>query len=425
MKLFASKVFKTRINHSKILVFLIAFCSLLLLITSFNSNAQAVSRHSTLSIEKAKELFSQTRIKEATAQDRGGDEEENVGIQMRLGWDNGAEYHNDLFNIDVVEIPILESNLSKTFQVAGDWADSNGYVNNGQIEKLLVTEDTNGIVKFSILKLSGTTDYLAANDMKVNSFKSMDSDFEGLAGYYNLEDSLLKNYVIRSGGVHEVMESHEVEDRWALCIVGWITIAKCTGSKHHNCENRSECECGANTNCKPPVCSPILEQCGGPQITYNPGPNHTVLDPSLPEPQGSTYGNGGSINTGTCNCLRNYIDQYFTNYSPELVFPYNGYWFNIDYILVGTNCKNGTFTSGTYKAYLAPGQSANGQEIEPKVDMFLCELDYKTQLSSCKWQVYTHYQGNITFHVVYTVGPWSLEDHRTEYYERWPDFNFE
>ena len=71
----------------------------------------------------------------------------------------------------------------------------------------------------------------------------MDSDFEGLAEYYNLEDSLLIGYLIRDGYVHEVVDSHEpvqgeAQDRWGFCIVGWITMRPCTGSPNHTCEQR-------------------------------------------------------------------------------------------------------------------------------------------------------------------------------------------
>ena len=115
MKLFTLTIRRNGIPHSKILSCLIFFFLLFIISCEKDNKTSGAPKHSTLTIEKAKEFFSQTKIKEFDTHDRGGEDEYDTGFYMRLGWNNGSEYHDERYDLDVIEVPILESSLSKKF----------------------------------------------------------------------------------------------------------------------------------------------------------------------------------------------------------------------------------------------------------------------------------------------------------------------
>lgn len=435
MNLFVLKNLRNGITYSKIkgcLIFLNLFLLLLFIISCEKDNKISnTSKPPALTIEKAKEFFAQTQIKEFDTKNRGGDEEEDTGFYMKLGWNNGSEYHDEGFDLDVVEIPILESTLLKKYQVAEGTDITNSYENNGQKEILLFTQNSTGDVKITILKISGTLDYLSENEMKVNTFRNIDSDFEGLVEFYNLKDSLLEDYLVKDGYLHEVVETHEweevqtqSEDRWAFCIVGWFTNRPCTGNNHHDCDEKNECPCGVTASCAPPVCAPILVECGGPPLV-----NLTVHEGIIVEPPGYNWGNNGGGGPGPnnhCGCTKHKIDQYYTNYQPDLDIPFtDDYWFNINHVVIGPNCSNGHFESGTYKVYLVPGQGSNASEITYSVAMDYAALDYKVPLSECQYEVTIDYSGTIEWRAEYTIGPFSFVTQHSHLFLSAPTFTFD
>lgn len=210
-------------------------------------------------------------------------------------------------------------------------------------------------------------------------------------------------------------------------IAGWLTVKVCTGGLDHTCENRNQCNCGkeGHLNCDPPICVPILTECGGPPIISYP-PGTSLGNPKLPDPPSNPWGSGGDApNTGNCNCAKKVIDDYWRNYNPKLDVPFDNYWFNINHVIVGPNCKDGTFTSGTYKVYLVPNQTSNGNQIDYSIAMDYCTSDYSIKLESCKWKKGMLYSGTITWHVVWTIGPIALESSWVDNFESFPEFIFE
>jgi hypothetical protein len=80
-----------------------------------------------LTLERAKSIIEQTGVDILGIHDREGEEGADIGVQLRLGWNNGSEYYHQGLGLEVVEIPILESNLSKTHHV-GDSINQIEYV---------------------------------------------------------------------------------------------------------------------------------------------------------------------------------------------------------------------------------------------------------------------------------------------------------
>lgn len=406
------------------------------------------SQRPKLTLERAKEILEQTGVSILGAQHRDGEEGgDDIGVYMRLGWNNGSEYYHQGLGLDVVEIPILESNLSRTYHIGNgiNHADDVNYDSlSGQVAKVLITQQANDTnVNIVILKLSATCEYLQSNDIASNSFGKMDLEFEGLVEYSNLQDSLLKSYLVTSGSFYEVnsvkylrstdgdsaIQNQAVDDRWGFCITGWITARPCTGSKRHTCNERSSCSCyGENASCSPPLCIPILEECGGPPAISNP-PGSSYGNPGLPGAPSNGWGNNGSgqnPNSGPCRCTKHYIDEFWWNITPDLDAPYGGYWFNINHIVLGPNCKNGEFSSGTYKVYAVPGQASNAYDIKPTVALDYCALDAKSPISACKYKVELVYSANLEFYVVWNQpGPLSFEDQYIKHVESAPTFIFQ
>lgn len=107
-----------------------------------------------LTILEAKSLYLLYKQQNQLAENRGDNEEEeggHYGTHFELDWENAAEYSDAVRGVDVVEVPILENNLSTIHLVAENTTlDSSSFVLPQQINTLVITEDASGAFRIAI-----------------------------------------------------------------------------------------------------------------------------------------------------------------------------------------------------------------------------------------------------------------------------------
>ncbi len=286
---------------------------------------------STLTISKAKEIFISSGIEEAKVHSRDETEECGDGnIHITLDWGNAVEYENGPYNLSLVEVPVLNSNLSTTKIFTGGVENGSAPFEEGaSTTNILFSQDSNGLINVTILKISGTPAYSVNNNIKTNAFKNMDGDFEGRVGYYNLSDSLLESYLVSNGNVFESVgpsdTGHLVSaaDRWAFCVES-IKYVNCTGD-NHTWAQRFICKCGSIEApfCTPPQKITTLVECGGP-IFLPPSFYPQIPDwvnPWLPPPPTNTGqvggGSGGNNSNPPVGSFGYYVKKYKETHNNE------------------------------------------------------------------------------------------------------------
>jgi hypothetical protein len=98
-----------------------------------------------------------------------------------------------------------------------------------------------------LFKIAGSENYRNLGEMTSNSWNQLDTLFEGLIGYFSIEDKAIELYWMEQGRIHDVTmvdnELGSVQDR---CEGTWVIQLNipCTGWQHHTCYNASACICG-------------------------------------------------------------------------------------------------------------------------------------------------------------------------------------
>ncbi len=280
------------------------------------------SKNTVLTISKARVLFEKSGAADASvaSRDESEAEEGDGDIHIILDWENATEYRNEIFDLNVVEVPILHSGLS-SITITGDSQNSSAIGDGQSTYNVIFVQDSNGVINAAAMKISGTPNYSTSHDIESNSFQSIDENFEGRVAYYNFSDSLLRSYLVKDGNVFETVTPTDTgqiigaTDRWAWC-VDWFECIPCSVD-HHDCDQMNICKCVEHPGpkCVPPQLIVHLVECGGPMFPppfpQGQGPNSN--NPIIPPPNNNWPFGGGSSNNN--NNIWSQFDDFLDCYA--------------------------------------------------------------------------------------------------------------
>ena len=231
---------------------------------------------------------------------RDGEEVASEGFNyLVLEWDGASEYYDSIRQQEVVEVVILESSFSYL-----DHGDENGpfdvseHLHN---YRLLFVRDSTDDLYVGIMKIEPTTTYQAAFEGVDNSYAWIDSEFEGIIQYVDLNDENETTLIVEDGIYYSAETSSDIESEYqggsqsrntVECFLYWVCIP-CT-CENHNCSETCTCPAGVARLEPRLFCKTIL-------VRHFDYPSGGTLPPGFLEGRYlSTDGNTNSNNNEGC-----------------------------------------------------------------------------------------------------------------------------
>jgi hypothetical protein len=318
------------------------------------------------------------------------------------------QYYVPAHQYQVVEVPILESNLSQfKSKVESNSLDSIPFQAIAPLKQaarylFVFNEQANELINSSIIKICPSS--TSSQALESLFYNTINANFEGQVLFSNNRDSVLKAYYYKNGfwsetGFQESLFSGS-QDRWG-CTIGYLDFL-CTGDGHTWSE-RNICKCGQECcpNCLPPRMVPIMSECNA---WVSGGGTSLPPPPSIPigGNNGSSGGSGGSGPSTGCQCKSPYTSVYIHNFEAIFGGAIPNYWFNC-WDAIAANCSNGVISSSALVVLPVNGSSlSNPERYVIDIDQTFTATS-KTKIGPCTWRIKSSRVAYVSIYYVFGV----------------------